>query len=232
MSEITTTEKKHVNVFKFGLYQNNEPVMERVFSADSYNPVVRYSVDIRDRLSDIISKLSKTLSRKNLSYEGQGYNNVTWYRKRQKFDTDARPMPNKLAQPQSVRFKKGNIEFYGVPFRIGLYINNHPIVERDFGVSDYNPSARFSKELLDLVNGIVGDIQNHLYKVDINHMWDDWYIINTYGLNIGQIRELSKEKRQNLLRNLKNYDFIKRVRLEYKVASMNEVEEDVEPLNA
>jgi hypothetical protein len=230
MTEIT--EKKHVNVFKFGLYQNNEPVIERSFSADNYNPVIRYSVDIRDRISEIISKLSKTLSRKSLSYGQLGYNNLDWYTKQVLRDKGKRRQSNKLQVPDTVRFKKGTIEFYGVPFRIGLYINNHPIVERDFGVSDYNPSARFSRELIELINCIVADIETHLYRVDINHMWDDWYIINTYGLNIGQIRELSKEKRLNLLKNLKNYDFVKRVRHEYKITGANEVEEDVEPINA
>jgi len=223
MSE--STEKKHQNLFKFGLYQNNEPVMERIFSADNYNPVVRYSVDIRDRISDIISKLSKTLSRKSLSYNLQDYNNLDWYRNHVKHDEPKKVIYNKLKQPEIVKFKKGSQEFYGAQLRIGLYINNHPIVERDFGVIDYNTSARFSKELLDLINNIVSDIQNHLYNVDLKHMWDDYDIINTFGLNIGQIRELSKQKRQDLLRNLKNYDFIKRVRLEYRVANPNELEE-------
>lgn len=236
MSE--STERKHQNVFKFGLYRidkangvivDTDTVMERIFSADSFNPVVRYSVDIREKISGIISKLSKTLSRKNLSYNIQGYNNLTWYSDTIKSYHKKRVLvPSKLQQPENVKFSKGTQEFYGALFRIGLYINNHPIVERDFGVTDYNTSARFSKEVLDLVDGIASDIQNHLYKVDINHMWDDYDIINTFGLNIGQIRELSKEKRQNLLRNLNNYDFVKRVRLEYRVNNNSDVEEEVE----
>jgi hypothetical protein len=227
MSELT--EKKHQNLFKFGLYQNGEPVMERIFSADNYNPVVRYSVDIRDRISDIISKLSKTLSRKTLSYTLLNYDNLDWYINHVKSDLSKRRIPNKLSQPDIVKFKKGSQEFYGAQLRIGLYINNHPIVERDFGVIEYNPSARFSKELLELFNTIVSDIETHLYNVDLKHMWDDYDVINTYGLNIGQIRELSKQKRQDLLRNLKNYDFIKRVRLEYKVTNPNELEEIESP---
>lgn len=235
MSE--STEKKHENIFKFGLYRidrnnsltNSEIVMERIFSADSYNPVVRYSVDIREKISGIISKLDKTLSRKNLSYNIQGYNNLLWYNNQLNLDKAKKiKQSNKLQQPDNVKYFKGSQEFYGVLFRIGLYINNHPIVERDFGVSDYNTSARFSKELLDLFGGIVNDIQTHLYKVDINHMWDDYDIISTYGLNIGQIREITKEKRQNLLKNINNYDFVKRVRLEFRVNNTNETEEEVE----
>jgi hypothetical protein len=230
MNEVT--EKKHVNLFKFGLYQNNEAVIERIFSADNYNPVVRYDVDIRNRISDIISKLSKTLSRRSLSYTMQGYNNLEWYANLLKAEKNSkRRFPSKLAQPENVKFKKGAQEFYGAQLRIGLYINNHPIVERDFGVSDYNPSARFSKELLDLVNNIAFDIQSHLYSVDRNHMWDDYDIITTFGLNIGQIRGLNKQKRQELLKNLTNYDFIKKVRQEYRIVNPNDVEE-VESSNA
>lgn len=223
------SEKKHENFFKFGLYLNTEPISERIFSADIYNPVVRYSVDVRDKLSEIISKLCKTLSRKNLSYNVGEYNNLNTYRDFLKSDIK-KIYPNKLDVPKLVKFTKGNSpqEFLGVVFTLGLYINNHPIVERFFGVEDYNPSARFSNELSDVIGNITEDIQQHLKRTDIRHMWDDNEIITTYGLNIGHIRELPKEKRQNLLRNCKNYDFIRRIRSEFKVASGGDGEEELE----
>ena len=62
------SDKSHENTFKFGLYQGNSTVVERIFSADVFNPVVRYSVDIRDIIPNIISRLQKTLSRRNLDF--------------------------------------------------------------------------------------------------------------------------------------------------------------------
>ena len=62
------SERLHENTFNFGLYQGNQPLVERIFSADVYNPVIRYSVDIRDMIPNIISKLQKTLSRRNLNF--------------------------------------------------------------------------------------------------------------------------------------------------------------------
>jgi len=50
-------DKKPENNFKFGLYLRGEKIFERIFSADIYNPVVRYSVDIRDRIPSIIESI-------------------------------------------------------------------------------------------------------------------------------------------------------------------------------
>ena len=221
-----TTEKKHENVFKFGLYQNGQPVIERIFSADNYNPVVRYSVDIRSLISGIIGELTKTLSRKNLSYNFLSYNNLEIYKARLKNDPK-RVYPSKLETPNYCKFRKGSTEFFGVEFKIGLYINNHPIVERNFGVEDYNPSSRFSKELVYVMDSITSDIEEHLKYADTDHMWDDNQIIKTYGFNIGLIRDLSKSKRQDLLLNIKNDEYIKRIKNEFKIHG-SEVEEDIE----
>ena len=43
-------EHTHTNNFKFVLYQGKEVVVERTFNADVFNPIIRYSVDIRDTI--------------------------------------------------------------------------------------------------------------------------------------------------------------------------------------
>lgn len=219
--------KKHENQFKFGVYQNGSIVVERSFTADDYNPVVRYSVDIRERISDIISKLTKTMSRKSLTYIIYGYDNLDTYQDFYKGAKDYED--NKLIQPQIVSFKRGNTgEFNGAEFKFGLYINDHTIVERTFGVEGYNPASRFSRELSDVIGYIVEDITKHLKNTDINHMWDDYDIINIYNLTISQIRDLSKDKRLLLLKNKKISEFIKKIKKEYRVVSSTDSENVLE----
>src|ERR1041385_1862765 len=57
-----SNDKKVENNFKFGVYLGKEKIYERIFSADIYNPVVRYSVDIRDKIPSIIANLQAVLS--------------------------------------------------------------------------------------------------------------------------------------------------------------------------
>lgn len=198
------------NVFKFGLYQEDSIVSETIFSADMYNPVVRYSVDIRSDISKIISNLQRVLSTKNdfllnfnFDFGNVKYNSLEEY-KASIQEIDTQEFITKLSKP-NIKKKtiKGKV-ISGAEFKFGLYINDNPIVERVFYVSRYNPKARFSLELASAINDIINEIQSQLKESDVKHMWDDYELINNYGMYINQIRDLSKNKRNKLLEDIKN----------------------------
>jgi hypothetical protein len=220
------SEKSHENVFKFGIYQAGDSIAERIFSADIYNPVVRYSVDIRDIIPNIISRLQKTLSRRNLDfiYErgykhegdniGETYDLLGEYKNI--LDGKVVGYINKLTRPPVVTQQINKKTISGVECKFGLYINNNPIVERNFYVDSYNPASRFSLNIVETIYDIVQEIFLKLKNNDVHHMWDDYVLINTYGIYIHQIRELSKSLREKMLMNRKNSVYIKQMHSHFR----------------
>lgn len=213
------TEKSHKNTFKFGLYQANQTITETIFTADVFNPVVRYSVDIRNDISSIISRLQKTLSRRNLTYKAdvggdKTYDFLKYYK--DVANSETKPFQNILDLPKTSKHNINGRTVSGVEFKFGLYINNNPIVERNFYVEGYNPASRLSLELGEVVNEISKEIYHSLKESDVNHMWDDYDLIHTYGLYINQVRELSKGKRQQLLANINDRNYVKKVKRGYR----------------
>lgn len=214
-------ERKQQNNFKFGLFLRNEKVAERIFSADLYNPVVRYSVNIREMIPKIIGSLQTTLQSKteDLTFVDQfGYNSLAFYKELcevNDLDYFKLKVPTAYQRPNFSNGVKPHMQRNGTEFKFGLYINTNTIVERNFYVDNYNPTARFSNELTSIVNTIVDNLTDHLKGGDLNHMWDDYKIINTYSLNIQQVRELSKERRDEFLKRVGDYNFIERVRIDY-----------------
>jgi hypothetical protein len=216
-------EKTHENIFKFGLYQGNSIISERIFSADVYNPVIRYSVDIRSIIPTIISKLQKTLSKRDINFifqrggvDNNGneleYELLNLYKKT--LDGKVSGYVNKLTRPEVVTQTINKKTISGVECKFGLYINDNPIVERIFYVDNYNPASRFSIEIIDVVNDICEELQLKLKTTDINHMWGDYDLIKTYGLYINQVRELSKETREKMLYNIKYPNYVKQNRFQ------------------
>jgi len=222
------------NYFKFGIYLGREIVSEKIFSADSFNPVVRYSVDIRPMIPSIIQRLQKVFSKRNLNYiwsgnelEGYQYDLLKEYKRVTKYLNPREK--NKLTRPVSSRENINGKIIRGVKMKFGLYINNNPIVERNFYVENYNPTVRFSTDLLEIVQGthiisddhrtdrgIVGDIYDYLKGKDVSHMWEDYDIINTYGVAIHQIRELNSNERAEMLNKIGNRFFVKQKRNYFK----------------
>jgi hypothetical protein len=213
MSEV----KKQENNFKFGLYLRGEKIYEKIFSADIYNPVVRYSVDIRDRIPSIIENLQKVLESTELTFVNtHGHNTKNFYRHICKIN---RMHPIKLFVPTNFSkdketAQKTKFQGKGTEFKFGVYINQNPIVERNFYVDNYNPDARFSNELPELLNDIVEYLTSFLKKSDVNHMWNDYDLITTYELNIQQVRELSKNRREEFLRKKSDPIFVEKVRMD------------------
>lgn len=214
-----SSEKKHENVFKFGIYQNGDTVLERIFSADYFNPVVRYSVDIRDTIPSLISRLQKVLSRRNLTFKIDVGNDMSYdilqnYKKQLRLYE--KMIQNKLERPQITTQVINGKTIKGVECKFGLYINDKPIVERNFYVDNYNPASRFSFEVVDVVNEISEEIFESLKISDVNHMWDYYDLIKVYGLYIHQIRELNELMRKKYIINKHNPTFVKRIKDQYR----------------
>jgi hypothetical protein len=194
-------------------------LFENIFTADNFNPAIRYSVNIRDLIPSYISKLQKTLSKRNLNFvinvgDGKSYNLLKEYRKLITEKTSKQE--NKLSHPEVITQTISGKTIRGVECKFGLYINDKPIVERIFYVDNYNPAIRFSVDLKECIDDIVEDIISFLIKLDIKHMWDDYDLINTYGLYIQQIRELELNERDELINNKHKVSFVKRIKDKYR----------------
>ena len=196
------TEKEYSNEFKFSLYQENVLLCENIFDADQFNPFTRYSIDVREILPRAITRLQKTLCKR--SYITQISDDMDLYQYHQKqistypqhYRSDMKYNPQSITQHIEDKIIKG------VECKIGLYINDKPIVERVFYVDGFNPVARWSVDIVYVVSDITELIFNKIKKSDIKNMWDDYDLINCMGLSIGQIRELPHYKREDLLRKL------------------------------
>ena len=105
--------------------------------------------------------------------------------------------------PQSVIQQIENKTIRGVPCKIGFYINENPIVEREFYVDGFNPVALVSLDILHVVTDITTTIEEKIKRDDIANMWDDYDLINYRGLSINQIRELHPAKRAEMLRRMR-----------------------------
>jgi hypothetical protein len=195
--------KEHENLFKFGLYQGDDPILERLFSADVYNPVIRYSVDIRDMLNDFMKRFDNIFNRRKLNFKVNDYSSIGFYKDISSFSYYKKGTDNKLSLPEidSITLDSGKV-IRGIPCKIGLYINNKTIVERQFFVYNYNPEARFSFDLKNEFEVIVGEITDYLRTKDINHMWEDYNLINKFGLNIQQIRKMNLDTRKKYVKRL------------------------------
>lgn len=196
------SEKEYSNVFRFSLYQENVLLGEKIFDADQFNPFTRYSIDIREILPKSITKLQKVLSKR--SYTTEFSENLDFYKYNQKmiglYPQEYRK--DMYYNPQSIVQQIEEKVIKGVECKIGFYINDKPIVERVFYVDGFNPVARWSMDLIDVVCEVADGIFNQIRKNDIKNMWDDFDLISKKGMSINQIRELSPRKREEMLRKL------------------------------
>jgi len=195
-------EKTYSNDFTFLFFQEDILLIGRQFSADQYNPFTRYSVDIREILPGIITKMQKVLSKRN--YITRISDDLDLYKYNQ---TMIKLYP--ISQRNSMRYKPHSITQHieskvikGVECKIGLYINGNPIVERIFYVDGFNSVARWSIDIFDAVADIVDNISTLIKDNDVTNMWDDYDLINKMGLSISRIRDLSSSKRKELIRRV------------------------------
>lgn len=74
-AEITENkkEKRKENNFEFSLSINGNKIISRYFSADDYNPKIRYTVDIRNMVDDIVDQIKETLKERDVDYMWEQY---------------------------------------------------------------------------------------------------------------------------------------------------------------
>lgn len=216
-------EKEFTNMFRFTLTQGDVLLCEKMFNADDYNPFTRYSINIRDILPKAITRLQKTLSRKNydttievgrrnpsdikspeVSYDLYQYNKKIINSYPNSIKNEFYYNPTSIVQQVEDNVTGEMKTIRGVECKIGLYINDKTIVERVFYVDGFNPVARWSVDLTYTVIEISDMIKNQIKKTDIRNMWDDYDLINYRGLSIAQIRELPPFKREELLRKIRS----------------------------
>lgn len=209
-------EKESNNVFRFSLTQGDVLLCEKMFDADQFNPFTRYSIDVRDILPRAITKLQKALSKRSYDVvaevgridttvkdsENEIYDLYSYNQKM--INLYPKEWRNEMRyNPQSIVQHIEQKTIRGVPCKIGLYINENPIVEREFFVDGFNSVARQSLDIMYVVTEIADAIFEKIKKNDIKNMWDDYDLINYRGLSINQIRELPSFKREEMLRKLR-----------------------------
>lgn len=191
------------NTFRFSLHQGDVLLGEKCFDADNFNPITRYSINIRHILPKIITKLQKTLSKRNYDTNINNGFDLFVYNKKLINSYPVKMRDELRYNPQSiVQHIDGKI-IKGVECKIGFYINDKPIVERLFYVDGYNIVARWSVDLVDEVMAAANIINAYIKQSDITNMWDDYDLINIKGMTITQIRDLSSAKREEMLRKIR-----------------------------
>jgi len=221
-------EKTHENFFKFTLYQESNVMVEKSFSSDVYSQMSRYSVNIRELIPSIIQRLQKLLSKRNLEYKvTYGENEYDFLKYYEDLASFYHVRFNKLSKPQTITQVINGKTIRGVECKFCLHINNNLIVERLFYVDNYNPSVRFSTDIISTVNEIVEDIKLKIKLNDDNNIWDDFDIINRYGFpHINNVRELGKEQREFYLKNINDKEFVKNTRNQIRKKYFTEQQEE------
>lgn len=191
-------ENNYRNEFKFVLRQGNVLLVEKVFNADSYSPLTRSFIDVREILPEIIHRLQSVLSRSTYETNVLGVD-VFRYQLDEINSFPKEFRRDLMYRPKSITQHIDKKTIRGVECKLGLYINDNLIVEREFYVDNFNPVARWSMDVVDEVNYAVEMIEFNIRKKDINNIWDDYDLINGRGFNISQIRELSPQTRRKLL---------------------------------
>lgn len=186
------------NLYKFGIYSDNEIISERVFSADEYNQVVKYQIDVRSMINNIQKRIQRVLSSSNndLHFNFNGYYDTLKYFR----DKNSKYGYNNLDTLEERSITINDKVYKGSEIKIGIYLNANPIFERSLYINKYNPNSRFSIELYEVVYDIVQEIKEKIKKDDEKLMWEDYDLMNHFNyVHISQIRELSNEERSKQL---------------------------------
>ncbi|MFW5847372.1 MAG: hypothetical protein ACOCVF_00435 [bacterium] len=166
------------NYFKLGLYQEDVVFFEGIFSSDVFNPLTKKNIDIRPILPDFIRSLQKMLSKRNYNFKlpvdkYDHYDNqhiVMNYL--YSFDSSFGKMEFDY-NPESKNKKIMGKVYTGVEFKLGFYVSDKTIVERDFYVNGFNPMSRYSVDITDLCTDILESIKEYIKIQDIINICDE-----------------------------------------------------------
>lgn len=191
-------ENNFCNHYKFGVYIDDQPLNERIFSGDDFNQVVKYQIDLRPIINTIQRRIQKVLSSNSLNFKFNEYNTLKFFEKNNKNGY------NNLDQIEEKSLTINDKTYKGVEVKIGFYLNSNPIFERSVYINRFNPKARFSVEFHETVCDIVEEIREKIKQDDMTLMWEDFDLMNNNSnfVHISQVRELSKDERSRLLNRI------------------------------
>lgn len=183
---------KKVN-YKFGLYQGDEIVSERIFDADVYNPANRYKVELRPLNQRIIAEFRNILSTPSqyLTFKMPVGSDINKQRRTYRLN--------------EYLYSSDHSEVTGDNFKYALKISDSSkesddfIIERNFPVKNFNRQSLHSFNIVQKVDDWAYDIQDLIKKKDTNQMWDEYELLNKTQLNITDIRGLSPDAKEELL---------------------------------
>lgn len=191
-------EVEDVKNFRFVLSEGNTVLYERMFDGTNVSPFTRNSVDIRSLVSPIINKLQELLSTKkpNTQYTLTPTKKIDFLKYQSQiiksYSIDKQHSLLYLPkEKERMDGRKG-----GVECKFGLYINEHPIIERLFYVYGFNPKIKWSTDLVFECNKIVEEIEDFIIEKDQKNIWDDYILITRGGMSIIDVRELPQESRK------------------------------------
>lgn len=180
------------NNFKFGLFYKDRTISEKIFNADIYNHLCRYSVNIKDWANLIKHEFQEVLSKrdKDLNNTLNGYNILL--SKEQSFFGE---MDGKDIYTQ----EKDGVED---GFKYKLQINDSIIIERVFSVRNFNYKSIYSTELINLMSDWVERIEERIKLLDEQQMWEEETLLTYTRLTRQEIRNFSKEEREIQLKKI------------------------------
>lgn len=183
---------KKVN-YKFGLYQGDEIVSERIFDADVYNPANRYKVELRPLNQRIIAEFRNILSTPSQYLTFKYPAGVDANKQRRTYRIN------------EYQYLSDHNESLGENFKYALKISDSSkesddyIIERNFPVKNFNRQALHSLNVVQKVDDWAFDIQDLIKGKDVSQMWDEYELLNKTQLNISDIRSLSPDAKEELL---------------------------------
>lgn len=191
-------EVENNNKFRLSLHQENVLLCETYFDAEIFNPYTRRSIDVRSILPDAIRNLQKVLSKReyDVIYErglsGGSNPRQLRYNLYSSYINVLNSFPKEYydelkynPQPVTQQFEDKIIK--GVECKLGLYINDNPIVERLFYVNGFNPVSRWSLDLTYSVLDISNLIYEKIKKSDIANMWYEYDQYSVFEENYSEI---------------------------------------------
>jgi hypothetical protein len=186
--------------YRFVLYLNDGPILERVFRADVYNVKSR-TLNLKDVANDIIKGFRTILSNKDSNLTIDKY--LKTYKSGVKFfglTNDEDKSVRVSLTPEQELLNNAN-DYYSNAnenFKYVLYYND--VIERNFCIKNYNPNARFSLDLTNYFNDIVEKyIEPHIKQKDCDLMWNEYNIKNRHGFDIDTIRQFNAEQKEKMM---------------------------------
>lgn len=167
-----------LDVFKFGLYLNNQPIIEEIFDK-TYLP---REINLKNVANEYIKLFKNTLSLRNENITTDSY--FKTYNKLAKFykleDNDNITKRNNSGFiNEEGYYQNDNENFKFILFNIQGTEKNI-VIERNFAIKNYNPNTRFSYELLETFQEVLGKIKDELKQKDIESLYQFFESRNYY----------------------------------------------------